>query len=192
MNACSSLRSLLCLLERNTALQGKIQGNLGDFDAQNDVSVLKLQFCFKGYIPRIPSVFRYRAYPLNHFAYPWGCAYPSLGIEGVVKGLDMNPGKDKGRGGGGRKFMSHTCSPMTFVCVCLCLYVCVCVCVFTCACVCVCLHMCVCMSLCMCVCLCVCVCLSLYMYVCVCVCVRMCVCVCVRVCVCVCVLGQCC
>ena len=39
INACSSLRSLLCLLERNTALQGKIQGNLGDFDAQNDVSV---------------------------------------------------------------------------------------------------------------------------------------------------------
>src|SRR4029434_8975597 len=34
INACSSLRSLLCLLERNTALQGKIQGNLGDFDAQ--------------------------------------------------------------------------------------------------------------------------------------------------------------
>jgi len=39
INACSLLRSLLCLLERNTALQGKIQGNLGDFDAQNDVSV---------------------------------------------------------------------------------------------------------------------------------------------------------
>ena len=39
INACSSLRSLLCLLERNTALQGKIQGNVGDFDAQNDVSV---------------------------------------------------------------------------------------------------------------------------------------------------------
>src|SRR4029434_9265529 len=39
INACSSLRSLLCLLERNTALHGKIQGNLGDFDAQNDVSV---------------------------------------------------------------------------------------------------------------------------------------------------------
>ena len=39
INACSSLRSLLCLLERNTALQGKIQGNLGDFDAQNYVSV---------------------------------------------------------------------------------------------------------------------------------------------------------
>src|SRR4029434_283695 len=38
-NACSSLRSLLCFCERNTALQGKIQGNLGDFDAQNDVSV---------------------------------------------------------------------------------------------------------------------------------------------------------
>src|SRR4029434_8647429 len=39
MNACSSLLSLLCLLERNAVLQGKIQGNLGDFDAQNDVSV---------------------------------------------------------------------------------------------------------------------------------------------------------
>ena len=36
INACSSLRSLLCLYERNTALQDKIQGNLGDFDAQND------------------------------------------------------------------------------------------------------------------------------------------------------------
>src|SRR4029434_4748075 len=34
INACSLLQSLLCLLERNTALQGKIQGNLGDFDAQ--------------------------------------------------------------------------------------------------------------------------------------------------------------
>src|SRR4029434_3949412 len=88
INACSSLRSLWCLLERNTALQGKIQGNLGDFDAQNDVSVRKWQFCFKGYIPRIPSVFRYRgnvllAYPLNHFAYPWGYAYPSLGTEEI-------------------------------------------------------------------------------------------------------------
>ena len=39
INACSSLLLLLCLLERNTALHGKIQGNLGDFDAQNDVSV---------------------------------------------------------------------------------------------------------------------------------------------------------
>src|SRR4029434_2290786 len=44
INACSSLRSLWCLLERNSALQGKIQGNLGDFNAQNDVSVRKLQF----------------------------------------------------------------------------------------------------------------------------------------------------
>ena len=59
-NVCSSLQSLLCLFEINTVLQDKIQGNLGDFDAQNDVSVWKLQFCFKGYIPRIPSVFRYR------------------------------------------------------------------------------------------------------------------------------------
>ena len=30
---------LCCVLGRNTALQGKIQGNLGDFDAQNDVSI---------------------------------------------------------------------------------------------------------------------------------------------------------
>src|SRR4029434_10928976 len=77
INACSSLRLLLCLLEINTAVQGKIQGNLGDFDAQNDVSVWKLQFCFKGYIPRIPSVFCYRghflpAYPLNHFVPQFG------------------------------------------------------------------------------------------------------------------------
>ena len=78
-------------------MQGKIQGNLGDFDAQNqnDVSVWKLQFCFKRYILRIPSVFCYRgnflpahplnhfAYPLNHFAYPWGYAYPSLGTEAL-------------------------------------------------------------------------------------------------------------
>src|SRR4029434_2324119 len=48
INVCSSLQSLLCLFERNTALQDKIQGNLGDFDAQNDVSVCKLQFCFEG------------------------------------------------------------------------------------------------------------------------------------------------
>src|SRR4029434_7132250 len=39
INACPSCPSLLCLLERNTALQGKIQGNLGDMYAQNDVSV---------------------------------------------------------------------------------------------------------------------------------------------------------
>src|SRR4029434_2793696 len=51
IKACSSLRSLLCLLERNTAVQGKIQGNLGNFDAQNDVSVSKLQFRFKVFIP---------------------------------------------------------------------------------------------------------------------------------------------
>src|SRR4029434_3826996 len=60
IHAWSSLRSLLCLLERNTALQVKIQGNLGDFDAQNDVFVSKLQLRFKVFIPRIPSVFRYR------------------------------------------------------------------------------------------------------------------------------------
>src|SRR4029434_11278160 len=60
INACPSLPSLLCLLERNTALQPKIQGNLGDLYVQNDVSVSKLQFRFKVFIPRIPSVFRYR------------------------------------------------------------------------------------------------------------------------------------
>ena len=38
-NVCSSLQSLLCLFEINTVLQDKIQANLGDFDAQNDVSV---------------------------------------------------------------------------------------------------------------------------------------------------------
>src|SRR4029434_7215375 len=95
INACSSLRSLLCLLERNTALQGKMQGNLGDLDAQNDVSVRKLQFCFKRYILRIPSVFCYRgnflpAYPLNHFAYPWGYAYPSLGTDDVEQLIDKD------------------------------------------------------------------------------------------------------
>src|SRR4029434_8872793 len=37
INVCSLSRSLLCLCERNAALQGKIQGNLGDFDAQNYV-----------------------------------------------------------------------------------------------------------------------------------------------------------
>src|SRR4029434_9855072 len=46
MNACSSLRSLLCLLERNTALQDKIQGNLGDFDAQKDFR-LKVAILFQ-------------------------------------------------------------------------------------------------------------------------------------------------
>src|SRR4029434_9158642 len=30
INVCSSLQSLLCLFERNIALQPKIQGNLGD------------------------------------------------------------------------------------------------------------------------------------------------------------------
>ena len=59
INACSSLRSLLCLEERNTDLQDKIHGNLGHFDAQNDVSVWKLQFRWKGYIPRITPIFRY-------------------------------------------------------------------------------------------------------------------------------------
>src|SRR4029434_7474631 len=60
INVCSSLQSLLCLFERNIALQPKIQGNLGVLYAQNDVSVSKLQFRFKVFIPRIPSVFRYR------------------------------------------------------------------------------------------------------------------------------------
>src|SRR4029434_6059990 len=51
----------------------------------------KLQFCFKRYILRIPSVFCYRgnvlpAYPLNHFAYPWGYAYPSLGTDALEDG----------------------------------------------------------------------------------------------------------
>src|SRR4029434_10349133 len=68
MNACSSLQSLLCLFDRNIALQPKIQGNLGDLYAQNDVSVSKLQFRFKVFIPRIPSVFRYRGNFLT--AYP--------------------------------------------------------------------------------------------------------------------------
>src|SRR4029434_7147545 len=77
INVCSSLQSLLCLFERNIALQPKIQGNLGDLYEQNDVSVSKVQFRFKRYILRIPSVFCYRrnflpAYPLNHFAYPLG------------------------------------------------------------------------------------------------------------------------
>ena len=88
INVCSSLQSLLCLFERNIALQPKIQGNLGDLYEQNDVSVSKVQFRFKVFIPRIPSVFRYRvnflpAYPLNHFAYPWGYAYPSLENEAL-------------------------------------------------------------------------------------------------------------
>src|SRR4029434_906916 len=61
INVCSSLRSLLCLFERNIALQPIIQGNLGDLYAQNDVSVSKLQFRFKVFIfAGIPSVFRYR------------------------------------------------------------------------------------------------------------------------------------
>ena len=60
INVCSSLQSLLCLFERNIALQPKIQANLGDLYEQNDVSVSKVQFRFKVFIPRIPSVFRYR------------------------------------------------------------------------------------------------------------------------------------
>src|SRR4029434_10393897 len=35
INACSSLQSLLCLFERNTALQPRIQGNLGDLYVKN-------------------------------------------------------------------------------------------------------------------------------------------------------------
>src|SRR4029434_2252408 len=57
INVCSSLQSLLCLFERNKALQPKIQGNLGNLYEQNDVSVSKVQFRFKVFIPRIPSVF---------------------------------------------------------------------------------------------------------------------------------------
>src|SRR4029434_6937379 len=60
INVCSSLQSLLCLFERNIAMQPKIHGNLGDLYEQNDVSVSKVQFRFKVFIPRIPSVFRYR------------------------------------------------------------------------------------------------------------------------------------
>src|SRR4029434_4526526 len=48
INVCSSLQSLLCLFERNIAWQ-----NLGDLYAQNDVSVSKVQFHFKVFIPRI-------------------------------------------------------------------------------------------------------------------------------------------
>src|SRR4029434_1970755 len=44
INVCSSLQSLLCLFERNIALQPKIKGNLGDLYEQNDVSVSKVQF----------------------------------------------------------------------------------------------------------------------------------------------------
>src|SRR4029434_6636836 len=57
INVCSSL---LCLFERNIALQPKILGNVGDLYEQNDVSVSKVQFRFKVFIPRIPSVVRYR------------------------------------------------------------------------------------------------------------------------------------
>src|SRR4029434_11050128 len=41
INVCSSLQSLLCLFERNIALQPKLQGNLGDLYEQNYVSVSK-------------------------------------------------------------------------------------------------------------------------------------------------------
>ena len=40
-------KSLLCLLERNTALQCKIHGNLGDFNAQNYVSGVKVAIQFQ-------------------------------------------------------------------------------------------------------------------------------------------------
>src|SRR4029434_7466195 len=48
------------------------------------------------YIPRIPSVFCYRgnvlpAYPLNHFAYPWGYAYPSLGTDALEEQTEGYP-----------------------------------------------------------------------------------------------------
>src|SRR4029434_3511851 len=67
INVCSSLQSLLCLFERNIALLPKIQGNLGDLYEQNYVSVSKVQFRFKVFIPRIPSVFRYRGKSLALF-----------------------------------------------------------------------------------------------------------------------------
>ena len=57
----------MCLFERNIALQPKIQGNLGDLYEQNDVSVSKVRFRFKVFIPRIPSVFRYRGKSLALF-----------------------------------------------------------------------------------------------------------------------------
>src|SRR4029434_9629358 len=41
ITVCSSLRSLLCLFE---IMQAKIQGNLGDFVAQNYISVSKCSF----------------------------------------------------------------------------------------------------------------------------------------------------
>src|SRR4029434_5717870 len=69
INVCSSLQSLLCLFERNIALQPKIQGNLGDLYEQNDVSVSKVQFRFKVFIPRIPSIFRYRGKSLALYLY---------------------------------------------------------------------------------------------------------------------------
>src|SRR4029434_2909210 len=64
------------------------------------------QFCFKRYILRIPSVFCYRghflpAYPLNHFAYPWGYAYPSLGtddVDDVIQRLFQEVSFDKSFG----------------------------------------------------------------------------------------------
>src|SRR4029434_4535986 len=70
INVCSSLQSLLCLFERNIALQPKIQGNFGDLYERDDVSVSKVQFRFKVFIPRIPSVFRYRG--------------KSLALQGIV------------------------------------------------------------------------------------------------------------
>ena len=83
INVCSSLQSLLCLFERNIALQPKIQGNLGDLYEQNDVSVSKVQFRFKVFIPRIPSVFRYRgkSLALHTFAPIHTCHYTMANNE---------------------------------------------------------------------------------------------------------------
>ena len=83
INVCSSLQSLLCLFERNIALQPKIQGNLGDLYEQNDVSVSKVQFRFKVFILRIPSVFRYRGKSL-------ALLFPALLMHYVAKsGLSL-------------------------------------------------------------------------------------------------------
>src|SRR4029434_2627507 len=85
INVCSSLQSLLCLFERNIALQPKIQGNLGDLYAQNDVSVSKLQFRFKVFIPRIPSVFRYRGKSLALLVlWHWLGMVCVLSVEGYL------------------------------------------------------------------------------------------------------------
>src|SRR4029434_2466750 len=57
INVCSLLQSLLCLFERNIALQPKIQGNLDDL---YNKMMFPFQRCNSVFILRIPSVFRYR------------------------------------------------------------------------------------------------------------------------------------